>query len=117
MKKQRRNKFLFGLFMIFLAGICVVYFILIKDTPEVRTLSQSITQPITKVVYPTSTPTIKFVEASFEANPELHLESAIAQKGLGNVLGAKKEVERAIELAPKYEEAKAFYVSLQTKIN
>ena len=45
---------------------------------------------------------------TYEPYPELHLESAIAYKGLGDLSNARKEAERAIVLAPNFEPAKEF---------
>lgn len=49
---------------------------------------------------------------TFEAYPELHLESAIAYKGLGDLASARKEAQRALELAPNWEPVKTFLKSL-----
>jgi len=40
--------------------------------------------------------------ATYEPFPELHLESAIAYKGLGDLVRAKAEADRALVLAPNY---------------
>ncbi|KKT42464.1 MAG: hypothetical protein UW88_C0004G0021 [Candidatus Collierbacteria bacterium GW2011_GWD2_45_10] len=46
--------------------------------------------------------------STYEAFSELHLELAIAHKGLGNLSKARVEVERAITLAPNFEQAITF---------
>ncbi len=43
---------------------------------------------------------------------ELHLESAIAYKGLGDLPMAKLEAEKALQFAPNYEAAKKFLAPL-----
>lgn len=50
---------------------------------------------------------------TYKAFPELFLEKAIAYRGLGNLLEAKKAANTALSLAPNYEPTKIFLKSLE----
>jgi len=51
--------------------------------------------------------------AANDSFAELHLESAIAYKGLGNLDLARQEVDKALASAPNFQAARDFAVTIR----